>query len=110
VPTETCTIDRGSGPAPTFLPLGVGHVGDAMTIIVRTDQPRGAVREVVLTIVAPNGSVLVQAHLTDPTEFTYWWDTRGQQPGMYTISAQAFDTANQSGPVTTMKYNLLPAR
>lgn len=110
VPTEQCTVfSRGALPTATISPLGRAHVGDGVVIIVKADAPGGAVREVVLTIVAPNGSVLQQAHLTDPAGFVYWWDTRGQQSGTYTISAQAFDYANLASVPVTATLQLLPA-
>jgi membrane peptidoglycan carboxypeptidase len=109
VPTETCSVySRTTGPTAAIVPPPPAHVGDLVSITVNVDEPGGAVREVVLTILSRYGAVLQQVHLTDPAGFIYAWDTKGQKAGTYALSAQAFDYANLASTPVTATLQLLP--
>ncbi len=112
VPTETCSVYNRSTPpvAAIVAPLSFGSapVGAVVPITVSVDEPGGAVREVVLTITAPDGSSQ-RISLTDPSDFTYRWDTHGLKDGLYTIQAQAIDYANLYSQLLSISFRLVPA-
>ncbi len=110
VPTEWCSVySRTVPPTATIVQPpkgGSAVVGKVVPITVHADEPAGAVKEVLLTILARDGSWRQQVHLTDPTAFTYKWDTAGREPGNYTIQAQAIDYASLYSQVVSIPFQL----
>jgi membrane peptidoglycan carboxypeptidase len=110
VPTEPCSIySRTVPPVASIVQPprgGSAVIGRVVPITVNAEEPGGAVKEVILTISARDSTWRQQVHLTDPTAFTYKWETRGRDPGSYLIQAQAVDYANLYSQVVSIPFTL----
>ncbi len=112
VPTETCSLyTRTVGPTVAISAPprgGSALVGTIVPITAAAEEPDGAVREVVLTITSEDDLWHQQIHLTDPSAFTYRWDTKARTPGLYTIRVQAIDYSNLYSQAVSTTFTLKP--